>query len=104
MKRVADLSAEVLLIRQLDYPRLSFPIENITKDAIVRSDEELLAGTHQDGSPLRAHPGIDDRDIDGARGKRFVARKQVERSTLDVLGWNVVRDIDQLRSGINRQD
>src|SRR6267142_2593519 len=47
---------------------------------------------------------IDNRDVNCAGRKSRVTCEQIERTGVDILGWNVVREVDNLRGGIEGKD
>src|SRR5262249_15675147 len=104
MKCGAGRLAEEALPGQLPHVELSLPLTNPTKDSVVWPNENLSAAFDRDRLAGGTHSSINNRNVDGAVRKIFVTREEGKGRAVNVLRWNLVRDIDDLRVGIARKD
>jgi len=70
---------------------------NHGENAVIRGDETLAGGFHQDGPARCAHSGIDDHHVHRAAREIAVDRGELPRPGGDLLRRDRVRDIDHLR-------
>jgi hypothetical protein len=64
----------------------------------------MFADFRVENRPMRSHAGIDDRDVDRARRKPLGRAVEYDRPLFHVRVRHVVRDIDDRRGRIDRQD
>jgi hypothetical protein len=104
MKSRAHRLSKESAIRQMNRAPTPFPLANPTEDSVVRADEELFATFNQNRVPVRADSGIDNGDVNCAGRKVLVTSKESKCRSVDILRWNLVSYIDDLRVGIARKD
>src|SRR5688500_14046247 len=78
--------------------------EERREQTVVGTDEAVTAGLEHEPSTRRADAGIDDRDVD--RPRREVRRGRLERKRgfRDVMGTDVVSDVDELHVTRDAED
>ena len=74
------------------------------KQAVVRAHEQPAAGADRERPPLRADARVDDRHEDGARREVPVRGVEGERARRDVVGRDLVDDVDERRLRAGGQD
>ena len=79
-------------------------VEDVREEAVVGTDEEPAAGAERERPPLRADAGVDDGHEHGAAREVAVRRVEGEGARLDVVGRDLVHDVDERRVGADAQD
>lgn len=100
----AHRMSEVLFFGDVKYANRRFPRIDKTKEAIVRSDESILSSVDYDGAPRRPDTGIDDSDVNRSGWKLVITRAQRERRRSYIVRRSFVRDVDNLRFGMNAEN
>ena len=71
------------------------------ENAVIRSDEMILPGRDQDRAARAADSGVNDHQVDRAGGEIMVGLGNGECAVHDVIGPEVVANVDELRVGID---
>jgi hypothetical protein len=79
-------------------------IEAESEEPVVGPDEVVTAGVDGDRPARAAHPGIHDREMHGAGGKEPPRRLEEQRRPPDVLRRHCMAQVDELGSGVDREE
>ena len=79
-------------------------IEAEPEHPVVRADEVVAAGRDGEGPARAADPGIHDREMHCPRRKESPGRREQEGRAPHVLGRHRVREIDEPRLRIDREE
>src|SRR5436190_8514887 len=104
MKGVAQRLAKILLRSDVKNSVVSFFLEYVTKNAVIRSYEKMTTGKCQNRFSCSSHTRVDYLDMNRPWRKRSIAGQNREGSSVNILGRNFVRDIDETRCGIDRSN
>ena len=104
VKGVADRLAEIVLAGDVIGGQGFQARVDEAEHAVVGRQEVVPVAAHQDGPPLRAHAGVNHHQVDGARRKGGPGLRQSEGRVQDVIGQDVVADVNDFRFGIDPQD
>ena len=74
---------------------------NHRQHAVVGSDELGARSGHEDRAPRAAHAGIDDHQVNGAGREEAVTLGQGEGAVKDVVGIDLMADINQYGVGVD---
>ena len=88
----------------MDRPKVFFAFTNPTEDAVVWPDKKLLRAVDEDRPSIRTYSGVDYRHVNRVRRETLVTGKQIKSPGPDVLGWNLVSNINDGGSGIDGEN
>ena len=77
---------------------------DVAEDAVVRADEIIVVGHHQDGAATRPHARINDDYVKSHFRKIRIATKQSECRRIDVVRRNLMRQVYDLGGRVERID
>jgi hypothetical protein len=89
----------------LDFPG-SFKAQKLdkrSKDTVVRAHQKMAACADDDAFSLAANARINDGQVDAAWWIVGTGVPEHPAGARDILGWNLVTDVDKLQVGINRE-
>ncbi len=77
--------------------------EDVAEDAVVRGQETPMGGEQQQGVAVGAHAWVDNHYVNCAGGKETIAGAQNKCRLGDVLGANLVGEVDNPDKGVDAQ-
>src|ERR1700741_1054614 len=69
------------------------PDVDVSEESVIRTNKELVVGGDNDWTARGTNARIDNRDVYRPAWKRLVRREQRERTGLDILRRDLVRDV-----------
>src|ERR1035441_2715707 len=104
VKSVAHWLAKIVLGNNVpDVERFRLIVHG-REHAVIRRDQIVLVGRHEDWATFRPHAGIDHDHVDRFRWEIFVGLPDGERAVENVVRDHAVRDVHNGHFGIDAQD